>query len=135
MNREVSSAVAVEAKSTSALHDRLDRLLAKAKPTKRELIYKSFRDLYPKLEAHLSGGKLLKDVLAAFNEVAQTKVCARKFNEMLDEERARRDSLGNPVRCLACGQRLNQTEKDDVAVPTASNSLSELAVSPLTLSE
>ena len=135
MNRAVSSPVAVDDKSISALHDRLDRLLAKAKPTKRELIHKCFRDLYPKLEAHLTSGRLLNDVLAAFNEVAQTKVCARKFNEMFDEERARRDSFGNPVRCLACGQRLDQKEKDNVVVPQASTSSSELAVSPLTLSE
>ena len=112
MNREVSSPVAVEAKSTSALHDRLDRLLAKAKPTKRELIYKSFRDLYPKLEAHLTSGKLLKEVLSAFNELAQAKVCARKFNEMLEQERARRDEAGNPICCVACGQPVNSAQQN-----------------------
>ena len=37
-----------------------------------------------------ASGKLLKDILAAFNELAQAKVCARTFNDMLEQERARR---------------------------------------------
>ena len=58
MNLEAIHAIAVEDKSILALQDRLDRLLAKAKPSKRELIQQYFRDLYPKLEAHLASGKL-----------------------------------------------------------------------------
>lgn len=135
MSLEVSYPTAAEDRTTSALHDKLDRLLAKAKPTKREFIQKRFRDLYPKLEAHLTSGKLLKEVLSAFNELAQTKVCARKFNEMLDEERARRDASGKPVCCLACGQRLNQTQPNGVALSQACGSPSEPAVFPSTSSE
>lgn len=103
-------ATAVEDKATLALQDKLDRLLAKAKPTKRELTQQYFRDLYPKLEAHLANGKLLKDILAAFNELVQAKVCARTFNEMLEQERARRDSAGNSVCCVACGRPLQAAQ-------------------------
>lgn len=103
----------VDRAGVQALQDKLDRLLAKARPTKRELIQQHFRDLYPKLEAHLSSGKLLKDIVAAFNELAQAKVCARTFNEMLEQERCRRDSDGNPVCCVSCGHRLAPTGKDD----------------------
>lgn len=103
----------VDRAGVQALQDKLDRLLAKARPTKRELIQQHFRDLYPKLEAHLSSGKLLKDIVAAFNELAQAKVCARTFNEMLEQERSRRDADGNPVCCVSCGHRLVPTGKDD----------------------
>ena len=95
-----------ENSASRALSDKLDRLLAKAKPSKRELIQQYFRNLYPRLEAHLSKGVPLKDVLAAFNELAQAKVCARTFNDMLAQERADRDRGGNPIRCLACGNPL-----------------------------
>ena len=104
MSADVIPTTAVEDKATLALQDKLDRLLAKAKPSKRELTQQYFRDLYPKLEAHLASGKLLKDILAAFNELVQAKVCARTFNEMLEQERARRDEAGNPICCVACGQ-------------------------------
>lgn len=106
MSPDVIFAPAVEGKATLVLQDKLDRLLAKAKPTKRELTQQYFRDLYPKIEAHLASGKLLKDVLAAFNELVQAKVCARTFKEMLEQERSRRDEVGNPTCCLTCGQPL-----------------------------
>ena len=76
-----------ENSASRALSDKLDRLLAKAKPSKRELIQQRFRDLYPRLEVHLSKGVPLKDVLAAFNELTHAKVCARTFNDMLEQER------------------------------------------------
>ncbi|MEC3887141.1 hypothetical protein [Xanthomonas campestris] len=129
MNADVISATAVEDKAMLALQEKLDRLLAKAKPAKRELTQQYFRDLYPRLEVHLASGKLLKDVLAAFNELTQAKVCARTFNEMLDQERARRDDAGNPVCCAACGQPLKAFR------PKVSDSLSESADFPLTDTE
>ncbi|WP_298853511.1 hypothetical protein [uncultured Aquimonas sp.] len=127
MSLEVSYPTAAEDRTTSALHDKLDRLLAKAKPTKREFIQKRFRDLYPKLEAHLTSGKLLKEVLSAFNELAQAKVCARKFNEMLEQERARRDEAGNPICCFSCGQPLHSAHQSDAARPHANGARSESA--------
>ncbi len=116
-----------EDKAMLALRDRLDRLLAKAKPSKRELTQQYFRDLYPKLEAHLASGKLLKDILAAFNELAQAKVCARTFNEMLEQERARRDEAGNPICCVSCGQPLHSAHQSDAARPHANGARSESA--------
>lgn len=104
-----------ENSANRALSDKLDRLLAKAKPSKRELIQQRFRDLYPRLEVHLSKGVPLKDVLAAFNELTQAKVCARTFNDMLEQERTRRDHDGIPVCCSACGNRLATTTPDDPA--------------------
>ena len=112
MSADVIPTTAVEDKATLALQDKLDRLLAKAKPSKRELTQQYFRDLYPKLEAHLASGKLLKDILAAFNELVQAKVCARTFNEMLEQERARRDEAGNPICCVACGQPVNSAQQN-----------------------
>lgn len=135
MSSDAIPATAVEDKAMLALHDKLDRLLAKAKPTKRELTQQYFRDLYPKLETHLASGKLLKDILAAFNELVQAKVCARKFNEMLEQERARRDAAGEPVCCVACGHRLNSAQPDDAAHPKVSGSMSESADFPPTYSE
>lgn len=110
----------VEKAGLQALHDKLDRLLAKAKPTKRELTLQHFRDLYPRLESHLASGKLLKDVLAAFNEATQAKVCARTFKDMLDQERARRDDAGNSVCCVACGRPLAAAQPTRVAEPDGS---------------
>ena len=101
-----------ESPSTQALFEKLDRLLAKNKPSKRDQIRHAFRDLYPRLEAHVAKGKQLKDVLAAFNELTQAKVCTRTFNEMFDEERAARDEQGNPVCCDACGHRLHPAQAD-----------------------
>ena len=100
--------------STQAMLDKLDRLLAKAKPSKRELTQQHFRNLYPKLEVYLSKGTPLKDVLVAFNELAQAKVCARTFNDMFEQERARRDHDSNAVCCSACGSRL-APKPDDFA--------------------
>ena len=126
MSLDTIPATAVEDKATLALQDKLDRLLAKAKPTKRELTQQYFRDLYPKLEAYLASGKLLKDILAAFNELVQAKVCARKFNEMLEQERARRDAAGEPICCVACGQRLSSAQPN-ASHPQVSGSMSESA--------
>ncbi len=124
-----------EDKAMLALQDKLDRLLAKAKPSKRELTQQYFRDLYPKLEAHLASGKLLRDVLAAFNELAQAKVCARTFNEMLDQERARRDKAGNPICCVTCGQRLHSAHQSDAARPHVSDAMGDSADLSPTYSE
>ncbi len=135
MSADVIPATAVEDKATLALQDKLDRLLAKAKPTKRELTQQYFRDLYPKLEAHLASGKLLKDILAAFNELVQAKVCARTFNEMLEQERARRDDAGNAVCCVACGHPLKLAQQNHALHPQVSGSLSESADFPQTYSE
>lgn len=124
-----TGAIAVEDKTTLALQEKLDRLLAKAKPTKRELTLQQFRDLYPRLEVHLAAGKLLKDVLAAFNELVQAKVCTRTFKEMLDQERARHHEGGSPVCCNACGQPLRPRS-------TGSKASTDTAIaSPLTTPE
>ena len=91
------------------LHDKLDRLLAKSKPSKRAVIQRYFNDMYVRLETHLANGVPLKEILVAFNELAQAKVCARTFNEMLEQERASRDREGNPLCCPACSTRLATT--------------------------
>lgn len=135
MSIDAIPATGVEDKAMLALQDKLDRLLAKAKPTKRELTQQYFRDLYPKLEAHLASGKLLKDILAAFNELVQAKVCARTFNEMLEQERARRNAAGNPVCCVTCGHRLNPAQQYEAAPSDISGSLSDSADLPSTHSD
>lgn len=135
MSLHVIHAPPLDDKVTLALQDKLDRLLAKAKPTKRELTQQYFRDLYPKLETYLASGRLLKDVLAAFNELVQAKVCARTFNEMLEQERARRDAAGNPVCCVTCGNRLNPAQQNEAAPSDISGSLSDAADLPSTHSE
>lgn len=96
-----------DGKAAFALHEKLDRAMAKSKPSKREEAVKSFRSLYPRLEMYLGLGKPMKEVLAAFNEVTHNKVCARTFRDLLDQERSRRDRDGNPICCLACHQPLN----------------------------
>lgn len=103
-----------------ALQDKLDRLLAKNKPSKRERTQNQFRDLYPRLESHLAQRKPLKDVLAAFNELTQSKVCVRTFNEMLDQERSRRNQHGDLIACTACGQPLT------LALPERSSAAASL---------
>lgn len=135
MSLQIIPATAVEDKAMLALQDKLDRLLAKAKPSKRELTQQYFRDLYPKLEAHLASGKLLKDILAAFNELVQAKVCARTFNDMLEQERARRDEAGNPICCVACGQPVKPAQQNHAPHLQVSGSLSEAADIPPTYSE
>lgn len=99
-------APAAQEKYAHALNEKFDRLLARAKPTKREVTLHAFRHLFPRLEAHLSDGRLLKDVLAAFNELSKVKVCARTFNEMLEEERTRRVKEGDVACCRECGHPL-----------------------------
>ena len=116
-----------ENRNMQVLHDKLDRLMAKTKPTKRELILHCFRDLYPKLESYIAQGKPLKEVLAAFNELAQAKVCMRTFGDMLKDERSRRNQDGNTVCCDACGRPLSPNEPTrPITTPsTSTNSNSE----------
>jgi hypothetical protein len=99
-------------KATIDLQNKLHRLLAKAKPSKRELVQKHFRDLFPSLEAHLLQGKTLKDVVSAFNVLTQSNVCLRTFKEMLAAERARCDENGNPIFCTTCGRTLAPVDAD-----------------------
>jgi hypothetical protein len=98
--------IATDSKVTLSLQEKLDRLLAKATPSKRDLIQQMFLSLYPRLEAYLVQGKPLKEVLSAFNKLAESNVCQRTFREMLDRERDRRDQDGNPVCCQSCNQPL-----------------------------
>lgn len=135
MSATTHTEMASGAKATLALQDKLDRLLAKTKPTKREATQQHFRDLYPKLEAHLASGKTLKDILAAFNELVQAKVCARTFNDMLDQERARRDKDGHPICCLACGKPLNNSVQNQALHPRVSDAVSSSANSSQPLTE
>ena len=116
-----------ENRNMQALHDKLDRLMAKTKPNKRELILHCFRDLYPKMEAYLAQGRPLKEVLAAFNELAQAKVCTRTFGDMLKDERSRRNQVGNPACCDACCRPLspNGTGAPNATASTPTNSNSE----------
>lgn len=100
-------------KTTRDLQGKLDRLLARTKPSKREQIQKNFRHLFPKLEEHLALGKPLKGVLAAFNALNQSNVCLRTFNDLLNRERERRGKDGASVRCHACGQPFEITEPID----------------------
>lgn len=99
-------------KAAALLQDKLDRLLAKAKPSKRDLTQQNFRNLYSKLEEHITQGKPLKEVLAAFNTLTQANVCLRTFKEMLASERDHRNDNGNPVCCPTCSQPLRHTRDD-----------------------
>jgi hypothetical protein len=99
-------------KAAIALQEKLDRILAKTKPNKREQVSMYFRDLYPKLEEHIALGKSLKDVLAAFNSLTQSNVCLRTFNDMLAKERDHRGDVGDPACCHACGQPLKAMNPD-----------------------
>lgn len=102
----MSSNTTTDSKVTLSLQEKLDRLLAKATPSKRDLIQQVFLSLYPKLETYLAQGKSLKEVLAAFNKLAESNVCQRTFREMLDKERECRDQDGNPICCQSCHQPL-----------------------------
>ena len=95
-----------ENSATQTLLDKLERSLAKVKPSRRELTLQYFRDLYPRLEAYLAHGKPLKDVLTAFNDATQLKVCARTFNEMLKQQRIGSTSGGETICCQTCGKAL-----------------------------
>ncbi len=106
MNHGTVTMPAPADKAAILLQEKLDRLLAKAKPNKREQVLMYFRDLYPKLEEHIALGKPLKDVLAAFNSLTQSNVCLRTFNEMLAKERNHRGEAGGPACCHTCGQPL-----------------------------
>lgn len=110
MSLDAIPATAVEDKATLALQDKLDRSLAKTKPSKRELTLQYFSDLYPRLEAHLALGKSLKDVLVAFNDVTHLKVCARTFNEMLKQQRSNNTNGGDAPGCRTCGKPLSPSD-------------------------
>jgi len=112
MTINTESHISAADKATLDLQEKLDRLLAKAKPRKREQVLKNFRDLFPKLEEHICQGKPLKEVLAAFNTLTQSNCCLRTFNDMLAKERNRRDMAGDPACCHACGQPLKATNPD-----------------------
>ena len=115
-----------EEKAMLALQVKLDRMVAKGKPTKRDEALKSFRYLYPRLESYFASGKPMKEVLTAFNEVTQSKMCARTFKDLLDQERARRDQHGNPICCDCCGHPLKiarNGSKVDATVQVQSGAL------------
>lgn len=105
----------VENKGLQSLLEKLDRLMAKTQPGKRDRIRQIFRDLYPTMEAYRTQGKSLKDLLTAFNELAQGKVCARTFNDLFEEERALRDRNGDPVCCNVCGNALHQPRSNETS--------------------
>jgi len=109
-------------KAAIALQEKLDRLLAKAKPSKREQVQKNLRDLFPKLKQHIWQGKPLKEVLAAFNALTQSNVCLRTFNEMLVKERSRRDKDGDPACCHACGQVLKTLNPEQLILQAQTTS-------------
>lgn len=88
------------------LVEKFDRLLAKTKPAKRENTRQHLAILYPRIEAYLAKGGLFKDVLAKFNEVAGTKLCARTFKGMLENERRQHTELNSNVFCTTCKQQL-----------------------------
>lgn len=112
MNSNIAIKHAATDKAAALLQDKLDRLLAKAKPSKRDLTQQNFRNLYPKLEEHLTQGKPFKEVLAAFNTLTQSNVCLRTFKEMLAGERDRRNDSGDPACCPTCSQPLTHTHED-----------------------
>ena len=114
----------VASKGLQSLHEKMDRLMAKNKPSKREQDRQVFRDMYPKLEFYLAQERPLKDVLAAFNELAKSKVCARTFNDMFEEERALRDRNGDPVRCNLCGHALHSGGSEAASLPGSPSTLS-----------
>ena len=107
-----------EEKAMLALQEKLDRMMAKGKPTKREEALKSFRYVYPRLESYFASGKPMKEVLTAFNEVTQSKMCARTFKELLDQERMRRDQDGNSICCESCGHVLKTPLLADTDIAT-----------------
>lgn len=123
-----------EGKAAFALHEKFDRAMAKAKPTKREEALKSFRNLYPSLELHIAAGKPLKDILAAFNDVTQNKMCARTFKDLLDQERAQRNRAGDRICCHSCGQplKLMKIEAKEVAPESDPNHSGSLIVGEAT---
>ena len=113
MNVNNVSHLSANEKTALDLQDKLDRLLAKAKPGKREQVQRSFRNLYQRFEEHLALGKPLKEVVAAFNVLTQSNVCLRTFNDMLTKERERRTRDDDPVCCQACRQPLKPFASDD----------------------
>ena len=126
MNHGTVTMPATADKAAIALQEKLDRLLAKAKPNKREQVWMYFRDLYPKLEEHIALGKPLKDVVAAFNSLTQSNVCLRTFNEMLAKERNHRGEVGDPACCHACGRPLKAMSSDHSTVQAQNPSEPEI---------
>jgi len=134
MTINTESHISATDKATLDLQEKLDRLLAKAKLSKREQVQKNFRGLFPKLEEHIWQGKPLKEVLAAFNTLTQSNACLRTFNDMLAKERERRSKADDPVRCHACGKPLEVRAADEFTAtgsdapesnPPSSNSLEQ----------
>jgi len=103
---------ALSDKAALSLEQKFDRLLCKSKRSKRQVIQKTFEDLYPKIEQHLVRGGPLKQALAAFNTLTEANVCLRTFNGMLAKERARRGASGGSCLCHACGQPLGNLDPD-----------------------
>lgn len=115
---------ALSDKAALSLEQKFNRLLCKSRPSKRQVIQKTCEDLYPTLEQHLAQGRPLKQVLAAFNELAGANVCVRTFNAMLAKERARRGAYVGLNICHACGQPLGRTNPESL-LPNSSTSGSE----------
>ncbi len=97
---------AIVNKTALTWQEKLDRLLAKTTPSKRDLTQQMFLSLYPKLEEYLTQGRLLKEVLAAFNKLAEANICQRTFRDMLDKERKRHAEIGDVPCCPNCSRPL-----------------------------
>ncbi|MHB1056938.1 MAG: hypothetical protein ACYC0F_03515 [Rhodanobacter sp.] len=116
-------------KAALDLQEKLNRLLAKTKPSKREQVMKNFRNLFPRLQEHICQGKPVKEVLAAFNALNQSNFCLRTFNDLLNKERERRRKDGASVRCHACGQPLEITGATDSTFTDSNTSDTDVSLS------
>ncbi len=136
MNNASVTSTSPGPRASTANIEKLDRFLSKAKPSRRDLVLTQFRELYPRLEEHLKSGRAMKDLLSAFNDVAQAKVCSRTFKEMLASERDRRLKAGDLVHCSACGQPIGQSQQAQAAnIPDESIGASDPLTHELTKSE
>ena len=93
-------------KRGNALLDKFDRALSRRVSSKREQTEAAFQELFPRLRAHRAQGRTMKELLIAFNSVAQSSVCAKTFKAMFEAEASRRGDAGLFSHCSACGHPL-----------------------------
>jgi len=85
---------------------KFDRALSRRVSSKREQTEAAFQEIFPRLRAHRAQGRTMKELLVAFNSVAQSSVCAKTFKAMFEAEASRRRDAGLFSHCSACGHPL-----------------------------
>lgn len=94
--------------------DAFKRALNLAPTTGHEKKRTDFAEAYPEIEVHLARNVAQKVVTDLFNKAYGHRLHAPGFRKMLEDERNRRKTHGECVKCSSCGTTLPVQTEDGI---------------------